>query len=194
MVPLTADAPRTRRREILDAALEVFTERGYHRAGIEEIRDRSGASIGSIYHHFGGKEEIAAALYVEGMADYQRSLSETVRATSGAEALVREMVRNHLRWVRANPDLARFLLSTREADVREATDDRLKEMNREMIEAMRDRIAEGGFRPMASQLFYALVIGPAQEFARGWLRTRDGAVMREAERVLPGAAWLAVRA
>src|ERR671927_1577819 len=104
MVPLTADAPRTRRREILDAALEVFTERGYHRAGIEEIRDRSGASIGSIYHHFGGKEEIAAALYVEGMADYQRSLSETVRATSGAEALVREMVRNHLRWVRANPD------------------------------------------------------------------------------------------
>jgi len=36
-----------------------------------DIRVRARASIGSIYHHFRSKEQLAAALYVEGLRDYQ---------------------------------------------------------------------------------------------------------------------------
>jgi AcrR family transcriptional regulator len=190
--------PTGRRRAILDAALHVFTERSYHRASIEEIRERSGASIGSIYHHFGGKEHLAATLYVEGLRDYQERFMRVLRGGGDAEAVVRSIVANHLRWVADNPRLAGYLLSSREAEVSRATDRELRAMNRAVIDTTREWIAEeagaGVLRPMRTQLFYAVLIGPCQEFARQWVRRRDREALEEAAVELGETAWRAVRA
>ena len=50
-------------QRILNAAIAVFRERGYSAATIGEVVTASGASIGSIYHHFGGKAELFVAIY-----------------------------------------------------------------------------------------------------------------------------------
>ena len=50
-------------QRILDAATEVFSTRGFSAATMADIVDHSGASIGSIYHHFGGKKELFLAIY-----------------------------------------------------------------------------------------------------------------------------------
>src|SRR4051812_40505721 len=101
----------SRRSEIMDAALACFGERGYEETTIEEIRARSGASVGSIYHHFGGKDRIADALYTEALRDYQSGFLDLLR--HDAERAIKGVVRHHLRWVEANPELARFLLADR---------------------------------------------------------------------------------
>lgn len=70
-VPPLATAPTGRtwartartRQAILDAARDVFLERGYEDASIAEVVERSGSSVGSIYHHFGGKAELFMALW-----------------------------------------------------------------------------------------------------------------------------------
>ena len=56
----------SRRQAILDAALACFTNKGFTETTMEDIRIRSGASTGSIYHHFSNKEMLARALYLEG--------------------------------------------------------------------------------------------------------------------------------
>lgn len=61
---------------ILDAATEVFGARGFSAATMAEIVARSGASIGSIYHHFGGKRELFLAIYDRLSADVERRLAE----------------------------------------------------------------------------------------------------------------------
>jgi AcrR family transcriptional regulator len=50
-------------QRILDAATEVFAARGFTAATMADIVDHSGASIGSIYHHFGGKKELFLAIF-----------------------------------------------------------------------------------------------------------------------------------
>jgi AcrR family transcriptional regulator len=55
-------------RRILDAATEVFATRGFTAATMADVVAASGASIGSIYHHFGGKSELFLAIF-EQMAD-----------------------------------------------------------------------------------------------------------------------------
>ena len=191
--PLTATRPR-----ILEAALEVFTRSGYHAATIQEIRAASGASVGSIYHHFGGKEGLAAALYLEGLRDYQRSFTDVLEGTGDAERMVRAIVSNHLRWVAEKPDMAGYLMSSREAEVARVTERELKAMNREVIAVTREwidrEVRAGALRAMPTALYYALLIGPAQEFARQWVRNPDERTMGQARRQLPGAAWRAVRA
>ena len=49
---------RARQQRILDAALRVFSRRGYRDASVEEIAEKSSTSKGGIYFHFPGKEAI----------------------------------------------------------------------------------------------------------------------------------------
>ena len=50
------------RASILDAALELFSRQGYRATSIRDIAGGSGASTGSVYHHFRDKETIFATL------------------------------------------------------------------------------------------------------------------------------------
>ena len=188
---------RARRDEILAAALRCFTRSGYARASLDDVVRESGASVGSIYHHFGGKEELAAALYVEGLAGYQRGFVTTLEQPhADAEAAVRAIVAHHLRWVEDNPELARYLLSSREAEVVEASQPRLAELNRDVFAATRMWLGRwrGELREMPFGLLHPVLIGPSQEFARHWLAGRVKESIDEAEPVLAEAAWKAVRA
>ena len=49
---------RARQRRILDAALRVFSRRGYRDASVDEIAEESHTSKGGLYFHFPGKEAI----------------------------------------------------------------------------------------------------------------------------------------
>jgi TetR/AcrR family fatty acid metabolism transcriptional regulator len=51
-----------RRERILDAALRVFSRKGYHEAGVDEIATSSGTSKGGVYFHFPGKQQLFMAL------------------------------------------------------------------------------------------------------------------------------------
>ncbi len=51
------------RRALLDAAREVFTQTGYADTSIVDVVTRSQASVGSLYHHFGGKADLYLALF-----------------------------------------------------------------------------------------------------------------------------------
>lgn len=182
-----------RRQEILDAALRAFADRGVAAATVDDVRRLSGASVGSIYHHFGDKEGLAAALFIEGLRDYQRGYLDIVRRRPEAERGVRAVVRHHLRWVAAHPDLARFLLAGPPPGAAEP----LEPLNRELFTVTRAwveaEVAARRMRPMPREVMYAVLIGPAQEFSRHWLAGRTSTSMRTVERVLAQAAWDALR-
>ena len=61
-------------QRILDAATDVFAARGFTAATMADIVDHSGASIGSIYHHFGGKKDLFLAIFDRLGADIDRHI------------------------------------------------------------------------------------------------------------------------
>jgi AcrR family transcriptional regulator len=63
--PLRADAERNRRR-LLDAASELFGERGLD-VGVGEIAQRAGVGRGTLFRNFASKEDLIAAIVVERM-------------------------------------------------------------------------------------------------------------------------------
>jgi len=65
---LAVAAPKTRRGEssraaILEAALDLFQERGYDATTMRAIAERAGASLGSSYHYFPSKEHLVLEFY-----------------------------------------------------------------------------------------------------------------------------------
>ncbi len=70
----TADTQRA----LLDAAREVFTEQGFADASIADVVERAGSSVGSLYHHFGGKSELFIALWHEHQHAQEEAASKAV--------------------------------------------------------------------------------------------------------------------
>jgi AcrR family transcriptional regulator len=186
-----------RRRKILEAALRCFAEQGYEATTLGHIRERSGASTGSIYHLFASKEEIAGAVYIDGLRSYQRGFLDVLAQRKTSEAIVRACVEYYLEWVEANERLARFILHTRQAEIVPAVRDELRAMNRAFFGSLGDTIEQharaGHIKAMPRELFHAVVMGPAHEYARTWLGGRRKVPLREASRLLAEAAWDAVR-
>ena len=75
----------TRRKAILQAALKSFSTKGFTETTMEDIRRLSGASTGSIYHHFENKEMLAQALYLEGRSDLNAALLASITVTHHAK-------------------------------------------------------------------------------------------------------------
>ena len=186
-----------RRDQILAAALGAFAEKGFAATTIEDVRERSGASTGSIYHHFGDKEGLAAHLYVGGLRDYQEGFLARLRRAPDAERAVKGLVRHHLTWIERNAELARFIFGRRETEVVAATEEPMRELNRELFadasELLEPWFADGSLRRLPLDVFNSLLIGPGQEFARAWLRGRTKTSIASARRSLAEAAWAALR-
>jgi AcrR family transcriptional regulator len=73
-------------QRILDAATEVFSTRGFSAATMADIVDHSGASIGSIYHHFGGKKELFLAIYDRLSAEVELRIAEAAREAADLDS------------------------------------------------------------------------------------------------------------
>jgi len=185
-----------RRDDILEAARACFSEHGYAATTIEQIAARSGASNGSIYHHFGAKDGILAALYTGALAAYQGELLALLRGAAGAEAGIRGAVVHHLEWVERNPDETRTLFDHRSTLERTARADAVREQNRDALAGVRAwvdaHVGAGAIRDLGGATA-AVWFGPAQAVARDWiagrLRGRPTAVGAE----LAEAAWRSFR-
>jgi AcrR family transcriptional regulator len=122
MADIGTTNPRARRwaktddtqRRILDAATDVFGTRGFTAATIADVVAGSGASIGSIYHHFGGKSELFLAIF-EQMANAVDRRIEAAMEQAGEDADPRRIfeihVRAYLEAMWENRRLARVLTS-----------------------------------------------------------------------------------
>lgn len=190
-------ARRSRKDEILQAALACFTDFGVDATTIEMIRDRSGASIGSLYHHFGNKERIIGALYLAGTAEYAALLAEGFAQADSAEACVKVLVTSYVDWVVANPDWARFILHSRGRVEASEVGAELREVNRvnfrRILDALAVYRAQGLFKAMPVDCFTSVVIGPTHDFARHWLAGRTQTSLAECRELLAQVAWDSVR-
>jgi AcrR family transcriptional regulator len=72
------------RRGMLQAAREVFTEQGFAEASVADVVARAGASVGSLYHHFGGKVELFLALWEDHQLAHEESASAAVTTMRAA--------------------------------------------------------------------------------------------------------------
>ncbi|MFI7635289.1 TetR/AcrR family transcriptional regulator [Nonomuraea sp. NPDC049400] len=66
------------RKSMLQAAREVFGEHGFAEANVSEVVARAGSSVGSLYHHFGGKAELFLALYEDHQAAHEEASAASV--------------------------------------------------------------------------------------------------------------------
>ncbi len=121
--PLPAHAGSTDviRQKLIDAAAEVFAEKGYEGAGVAEIARRAGYTTGAIYGRFTGKAELLLAA-IEARSDSELDRLFNEYRFDGAVTDILTTVGSHLVTNDEDPDSALLLealvASRRDPEVR----------------------------------------------------------------------------
>ena len=105
-------AARTQ-QALLRSARQVFAEFGYHGATIAEITRRAEVSTPVLYHHFGSKAGLYGAAITEVTSLLAASWGETIAGTGDLRSKINAMLDTAIDIHAADPELARFLLSSR---------------------------------------------------------------------------------
>lgn len=186
-----------RRAQIIQAALSCFTEFGYPRTTMVHIRSRSEASTGSIYHHFKSKEQLAAAVYLEGIRNYQDGLLKVLEQEKRAREGIFGLVRYHLKWVTDNPAWARFLVQMRHAEFMGGTEKAFRTLNQKFAQTISgwviEQVMKKKIKRFERDVFIALLLGPCQEYARQWLAGHGVTNPVAAAEEIARAVWQALR-
>lgn len=108
-VRLRTDEAGDTRARILEAALELFEERGFDATAVPEIARRAGVATGSIYRYFTSKEDLVNALYRSWKERYFALVLTDPPADATARAAFRHYWRSMADFARRHPKAARFL-------------------------------------------------------------------------------------
>ena len=160
---------------------------------MEDIRLRSGASNGSIYHHFNSKEQLAAAVYLQGIVEYQKQMVEELNKVTDPREGIHAIIRHHLRWVYEHPDWAKFLFRMRHADFMSHVEEAMTKANRDYETVLgnffRKHIENGTIRRLPKGVFSSILFGPSQDFCRNWLSVKMKVDIDSIADELGEAAW-----
>lgn len=191
------DASADRRQAILAATLQAVAARGLHKTTITEIQQRSGASVGSIYHHFGDREGVLYALYIESLTDCFTQLSAALQQAATARDGIRGMACAYLTWVEVNPERASFIYEASQGDLLRSYRSAILQFKEafymDMVTWMRPYLQSGELITLPPWAYDAILMGPAHEFARRWLGGLQKLSMADAQTIIADAVWRAIQ-
>ncbi|MEK9871428.1 MAG: TetR/AcrR family transcriptional regulator [Gammaproteobacteria bacterium] len=180
----------------MQVALTHFSKAGIERTNVGDILKDAQCSVGSLYHHFGNKEGIAEALFIEGIRQFNGGLLTALLPRRTGETGVRAIIRYCCQWVTEQPALAAFLLS-REIKLSESAKRELKELDRAFGQALYDwfvpQVQKGELLELPRSLYIPIICGPTLEYSRLWLSGRNRRSPDDVSALLAEAAWQSIR-
>ena len=178
-----------RRRQLLDAALEVFVTRGYHAAAMDEIAERAGVSKPVLYQHFPGKLELYLALLdesVEGLIDTVRA---ALRSTTENKQRVGATFGAYFEFIGGHEEAYRLVFES-DLSNEPAVRARLDQVQQECAELVSHVVKEdAGISDDEARLLSVAMVGMAQVSARYWLSSHGHITRQAAEQMVARLAW-----
>ena len=162
------------RDRILRASLELFVEQGYFNTNIPDVSRLSKCSIGSIYHHFTNKEEIAVEIYKEGIKKFREFLSSVVEKDKSFIETIRAVLPAYMKFAESHRMLSRYLWLARHRefisrDIIKPTVVGFDDLGRKLAVIIKRSIKAGEIQKMPAELIWTIVFGIPQSFITDWL-------------------------
>jgi len=104
MPKLKPEETEQRRREIIDAARACFLRNGFHQTTTDEICREGSITPGGLYHYFGSKDEIIAAVIEDSTHTTLANLTNTAEASGDIRSVIQTLRTIYYEWL-VDPEL-----------------------------------------------------------------------------------------
>lgn len=134
------------RNRIMESALKVFSEKGYHMSSMEDIRKEANVAKGTLYYHFTGKSDLFTQIVTSGI-DYLTSELINITETPGMSAanIIELMIRKNMEYIIEYHELSRVVINETTIGLDEITLKEIKESKRRYMVFLAE-LFEMGYR------------------------------------------------
>jgi len=172
---------RRHRQEILDAALELFSEKGFHNVSMNEVAQKAEFAVGTLYKFFENKEDLYKALVLEQAEKFHSALTESIEGPGDEIEKIRNYTRAKGEVFIANVQMIRLYFSeTRGAsfNIKAGLDSEISEQYGHFLETLASVFASGmekkRFKKIADPYHLAVAMESlTNAFLSLWLESPD---------------------
>ena len=161
---------------IIEAAVKVFAENGYHNSQVSKIAREAGVADGTIYLYFQNKEEILTSVFKVKMGDFIARVRLELEKHANPLEKLRQLIRMHFSIMEDDRNLALFMqiqLRQSHPSVRAAIAEPLREYFRLIEGLLTEGVAAGSFRPgLDVRLARQMTFGTIDEVVTCWIMSR----------------------
>lgn len=181
-------APNTDKEEaILEAALDLFVERGFHGTAVPAVAERAGVGAGTIYRYFANKEALVNALWRK----WKLAVLTQAMGSFASDLPLREQFRTYFRemsrFALEHPNAIAFLELHHHASYLDDESRAMEESSYVLAGQVIGRAQEAGlFKPIDPELAMALVYGAFQGVVRAG---RDGRLTLDSDTMHAAEEW-----
>ena len=162
-----------KRRLILDSAIHVFADQGFHHCRVSDVADAAGVAYGLVYHYFDSKEEILNTLFTERWQLMLDAITEIDSQNVPARDKLYMVASFIIDSYRHEPQLMKVIIVevTRAANSFGATHlDKIREAYSMIAEIVDGARRDGSFKADISAEFAAMCFyGAIEQLLSGWI-------------------------
>lgn len=156
---------QARRREVMAAAVAVFSERGYRASAMSDIAAELGMGKASLYHYVGSKEEILVELYEDVLRENVIAARRIASSEETALDALAELIADRVAYTCHNRELLRVFFEE-EAELPDRQQSRLISVRHEYEQTLLEMVARGEqdgefMLTTTPQIFVNTVLGAA---------------------------------
>lgn len=158
---------------IIDAAIRVIAENGYHNAQVSKIAREAKVADGTIYLYFENKDDMLISLFNEKMGAFIETVREATARVDSASDQLRELMRLHFAHLEGNPKMAivtQIELRQSNRKVRKGIAETLKKYMDVIDDIVRTGIEQGIFRQDVDiRVARRMIFGTLDETVTSWI-------------------------
>jgi len=163
---------KTRKDRIMDAALQIFAEKGFQSATITEISKKSGVSEATIYEYFGTKEDLLFAIPEKISNETFEELSKVIPYIKGVEGKIRAILLAYVQLYQSNPNYSALVLLQLMSNKRfrqTPAHAAIRRSSHGLLDCIKEGIADGTFKKDSNPyLIRSMLMGTIEHLFIHW--------------------------
>ncbi|AGK55142.1 MAG: TetR family transcriptional regulator [Bacillus sp. (in: firmicutes)] len=168
---------RPKYRQIIDAAVVVIAQNGYHQAQVAKIAKQAGVADGTIYLYFKNKEDILISLFEEKMGNFVENIQSKIAGFNTAAEKLLVMVETHFEMLSNDHHLAivtQLELRQSSIELRLKINDVLKGYLKVVDQILQEGIENGEFpENLDVRLTRQMIFGTIDEMITTWVMNEE---------------------
>lgn len=182
-----------RRTQLLEIGRQVFAERGFGATSVEEIALRAGVSKPILYDHFGGKEDLFAAVVEEELHYIQDSITNAVM-TGTPRARLEQATLAYLNYVHDRP--LGFAVLLRDAPQQHPGGELpalMYDVAGRICDVFAEQFSEAGYDPQSAPVYAHALVGMVAFVGQWWTESDEAPPVDVVASHIAALAWRGLR-
>lgn len=148
-----------KRELIINAALKLFVDHGFHGTATSKIAQEAGVANGTLFQYFKTKDELIVSLYIHFKEELSGYIARNTAENKGIKEKIKTQILSSLFWALDHPTKFRFIQQFQTSPyISQVGQEEINKQIEPHLQLIQTAIKQGIIKPIPVDLVYALMI------------------------------------